>query len=213
MIHQHSSLSYFSRCSNSTCACWWIWTHLKLSHQFLHWACSQGSESCSESCFEMRFWPFPDLKPEYTLCERKALFKSGFWNAKKMVFWIVIHLKSLILRTCEHNTLLERDLCVRIWEMHAGAMHGSICAVGTKYYLAVCRSCSWSDGGCNACECTEFKSRTQSRKRIAIQNGFQNVISSFVNRPNVWLRSPWGKLRLPNHLAAIGYAWMSLIHH
>ena len=143
-------------------------------------------------------------------------FKLGFWNAEKRVFWIVIHLKSLILRTCEHNTLSERELCMRIWEyMHAGAIHGSICAVGTKYYLAVCRTCSWLKVK-RRLQCL-WMHRVQTtnpiRKRIAIQNGFQNVISSFVNRPNVSLRSPWGKLRLPNHLAAIGYAWMSLIHH
>ena len=48
-------------------------------------------------------------------------------------------------RTCERKALSERDACVCILEMRAEAMHGSIsmdCAVGTKYYLAVHRSCS-----------------------------------------------------------------------
>ena len=43
---------------------------------------------------------------------------------------------------CECKALSERDSCVRILEMCAEAMHGSICAVGTKY-LAMRRSCSW----------------------------------------------------------------------
>ena len=49
-------------------------------------------------------------------------------------------------RTFECKALSERDLCVCILEMRAEAMHGSIsadCTVGTKYYLAVRRSCSW----------------------------------------------------------------------
>ena len=64
---------------------------------------------------------------------------------KNRAFWIVIRVESLILRTCERKTLSERDLCVCILEMRAEAMHGSIsadCAVETKYYLAVHRSCS-----------------------------------------------------------------------
>ena len=55
---------------------------------------------------------------------------------------------------CECKALSERELCVRILEMRAEAMHGSICAVGTKYSLAVRRSCCDRDGGCNACERT-----------------------------------------------------------
>ena len=51
----------------------------------------------------------------------------------------VIHVESLILRTCECKALSERDSCMCISEMRAEAMHGSIsadCAVGTKCYPA-----------------------------------------------------------------------------
>ena len=96
----------------------------------------------------------------------------------------MICLESLILRTCERKALLEHDSCVRILEMHAEAMHGSICAAGTKYYLPVRRSCSWS-GQRLQCMWTHVVQITNPiRKRIAIRNGFRNVISSFVNRPN-----------------------------
>ena len=65
-------------------------------------------------------------------------------HAKKRAVWIVICAESPILRTCERKVLSERDSSVRILEMRAEAMHGSICEVGAKYYLAVRRSCSWS---------------------------------------------------------------------
>ena len=51
--------------------------------------------------------PFLIWKPDFTLCERKALSRKGH-------FWIMICLKSLILRTCERKALSKRDLCVRI---------------------------------------------------------------------------------------------------
>ena len=65
-------------------------------------------------------------------------------KCKKGVFWIMIHPESLILRTWKRKALSECNSCMHILEMHATAMRGSICAVGTKYYLTVCRSCSWS---------------------------------------------------------------------
>ena len=67
----------------------------------------------------------------------------------------------------------------------AEAMHGSIsadCAVGTKYYLTVRWSCSRLQ-----CLWTHVVQITNPfRKRIAIRDGFQNVIRSFVNRPWVY---------------------------
>ena len=144
------------------------------------WACSQRNKSRSETAFG----PFPNLKAWFYPLWTQSSFKSGFWNAKKMAFWIVICLESLILRTCERKALLEHDSCVRILEMHAEAMHGSICAAGTNYYLPVRRSCLWS-GQRLQCMWTHVVQITNPiRKRIAIQNGFRNVISSFVNRPN-----------------------------
>ena len=75
-----------------------------------HWACSQRNESRSKSRFGTWFGPFPDI----TLCEHKALsyqvFETRYWNEKKkLAFWIVIHVESLILRTCECKALSERD--------------------------------------------------------------------------------------------------------
>ena len=58
------------------------------------WACSQRSESRSESCFGLWFWPFPDLKAWFYPFWMQSSFKSGFWNAKKRVLWIMIRLES-----------------------------------------------------------------------------------------------------------------------
>ena len=73
-------------------------------------------------------------------------------------------------KTCERKGLSERDSCVCILKMRAEAIHKCMgqsaradCA-GVKYYLAVRRSPDrdW-EGAYNACECTWFKSRSQSR--------------------------------------------------
>ena len=60
--------------------------------------------------------------------------------------------RNLILRTCEHKALSERDSCMRILEMCAEAMHGSISAVGTKYYSQCVDPVRDRDGVCNPCE-------------------------------------------------------------
>ena len=126
---------------------------------------------------------FPDLKAWSHPLWTQSSFKSGFWNTKKGAFWIVICLQSMILKTCECKALSEHDSCVRILEMCAEAMHGSISAVGTKYYLAVRRSCLWL-GRRLQCLWTHIVRITNPiRKRIMIRNGFRNVIRSFVNRP------------------------------
>ena len=149
-------------------------------------ACSQGNESRSKSHFGTWFGPFPDLKAWFYPLWMQSSLKSGFWNAKKEVFWIMIHIESLILRTCECRALSECDSCVRILEMHAEAMHGSIsvdCTVGTKYSLTMRRSCLWL-GRHLQCMWTHVVQITNPiRKRITIRNGFRNVIRSFVNRP------------------------------
>ena len=91
-------------------------------------------------------------------------------------------------RTCERKALSERDSCVCILEMHAETMHGSIsadCTVGTKYYLAVRRSCSWL-GRCLRCMWTHVVQITiPITKLIAIWNIFRNVIHSFVNTATI----------------------------
>ena len=48
-------------------------------------------------------------KPDFTLCERKVL---SIFECEKRVFWIVIRLESLIMRTCERKALSECDSCV-----------------------------------------------------------------------------------------------------
>ena len=47
-------------------------------------------------------------------------------KSEKRAFWIVIHLESLTLRTYERKALSKCDSCMRILEMLAEAMHGSI---------------------------------------------------------------------------------------
>ena len=175
--------------------------HIKKSFLFLYftwkalpyiqWAYSQRSKSRSESCFGTWFGPFPDLKAWFYPLWKQSSFKSGFW---KGTFWIMIRLESLILRTCERKALSERDSCMCILEMHAEAMHGSIsadCAVGTKYYLAVCRSCSWSGLRLQCLWRHVVQVTNPIWKRIAIRNGFRNVIRSFENRPNVLGTLKW----------------------
>ena len=91
--------------------------------------------------FESLILPFVNAK-----LFQIRLLKHVLKREKKEAFWIVIRVESLILRPCERKALSERDSCVRILEMRTEAMHGSIsadCAVGTKYYLAVRRSCLW----------------------------------------------------------------------
>ena len=137
-------------------------------------ACSQRNKSRSKSHFRSWFWPFPDLKAWFYPLWVQSSFKSGFWNAKK---------ESLILRTCECIALSECDLCVCILEMRVDAMHGSISAVGTKYFLKVRISCSWWRLQCLWMHIAH--NTNPIRKRIVILNGFGKVIPSFVNRPNV----------------------------
>ena len=88
-------------------------------------------------------------------------------------------------RTCECKALSERDSCVCILEMRAEVMHGLIsvdCAVGTKYYLAVRRSCSWLGRRFLQCMWMHVAQITiPITKRIAIRNVFRNAIRSFVN--------------------------------
>ena len=150
-----------------------------------HWLCSHGLESRSERRFRMWFGPFLIWKPDFSPCERKAVLKSGFWNAKKKK-GVLDHdpPRKPDSRTCERKALSERDSCACILEMRAEAMHGSIsldCAVGTKYYLAVRRSWSWL-GRCLQCMWTHVVQITiPITFWIVIQNVFWNVILAHVN--------------------------------
>ena len=167
------------------------------------WACSlnngpvhKGANHVPKAFLDHDSDPFLIWKPNFALCERKALLNQaietrknghfGLWSAKKAWLGLV-------------NAKLfgNHDLCVSILEVRAEAMHGSISAVGTKYYLAVRKSCSWS-GQRLQCLWTHVHV-VQIRKRIMIWNGFRNVIRSFVNRPSVsrtksGLQSQWLEL-------------------
>ena len=127
------------------------------------------------------FWPFPDLKAWFYPLWMQSSFQSGFWNAKKRAFWIVICLESLIPRTCERKPLSERDSC----RVHFGNARWSHAQVNrhSRNKILPRRSCSWS-GRRWQCLWTHIVQITNPiRKRIVICNGFQNVIHSFVNRP------------------------------
>ena len=89
--------------------------------------------------------PFRDFSP----CERKAVSNQAFETRKKGILDRDPRRKP-DSRTCERKDLSERDSCVCILKMCAEAMHKRMgqsaradCAVGAKYYLAVCRSWSW----------------------------------------------------------------------
>ena len=158
-----------------------IWRSIKC------WACSQENESRSERRFGTWFGPFLIWKPNFTLCECKALsnlaFETRFETPKKAVLDRDSSRKP-DSRTCERKALSERDSCVCILEMRAEAMHGSIsvdCAVGTKYYLAVRRSWSWLWRRLKCMWTHVVQITIPNTKRIAIWNVFQNVIRSFVN--------------------------------
>ena len=89
--------------------------------------------------------PFLIWKPSwfYPLWMQRS-FKSGFWNAKKGVLDRDPPRKP-------HYEDVWTQSSFGMWFVHAHLgkcmlkpMHGSICAVGTKYYLTVRRSCSRS---------------------------------------------------------------------
>ena len=158
------------------------------------------------SRFGTWFGPFPDLKAWFYSLWMQSSFKSTFLNAllkreNNGVFDRDPPRKPDSEDTCTQSSS-EHDPCVCILDMHAEAMHGSIsadCAVGTKYYLAVRRSCSWL-GRRLQCMWTHVVQITNPiRKRIAIRNGFRNVIHSFVNRPIVYIAIRhdliWGLVR------------------
>ena len=116
------------------------------------------------------------------------LFQIRLLKREKGVFWIVIRIESLILGHVNAK-LFQNVIRVHVhfgnarWS-NAEAMHGSISAdwaVGTKYYLAVCRSWSWL-GRRLQCMWTHVVQITiPIAFWIAIRNVFRNVICSHVN--------------------------------
>ena len=121
--------------------------------KYWQWACWHENKSCSERRFGTWFGPFLIWKPDFSPCECKTVsnqaFETRYEMRKKAVLDRDLRRKP-DSRSCERKgfqssfgTWLVR---VKILEMRAEAMHGSIsadCAVGTKYYLPVRRSWSW----------------------------------------------------------------------
>ena len=171
---------------STVCTCNQTPGHNQVAALACNWACSQRNKSHLKAIRNM-IWILSWFESLIlALVKRKALSNQAFEMQKKSVFWIVIRLASPILRTFKRKAFSERDLWVCILEMRAKTMHGSIstdCTVGTKYYLEVCRSCSWL-GRRLQCLWTHVVQITNwIRKRIVIRISFWNVIRSFVNRP------------------------------
>ena len=117
--------------------------------------------------------PFLIWKPDITLVNAK-LFQIRLLKREKKGVLDRDPPRKADFTLCERKALLEHDLCMRILEMRAEAMHGSICAVGTKHYLAVRRSCSWL-GRRLQCLWTHVhvvQITNPITKQIAIRNGF-----------------------------------------
>ena len=147
------------------------------------WACLQRSESHSESRFGSWFWPFPDLKAWFYPLWMQSSFNQAYEMRKNGV------LDRDLPRIPDSEDLWTQSsfgtwfMCVHFG--NARWSHESISAVGTKYYLAVRRSCSWS-GRQLQCLWTHVVQITNPiRKRIVIRNGFRNAIRSFVNMPSI----------------------------
>ena len=136
--------------------------------------------------------PFLIWKPDFTLCERKALSNQAFemqkkgyfgsWSTWKAWFWGLVNAK-----------LFRNVICAcAFWKFVLKPCMGQSVnqrSIGTEYYLAVRRSSLWSGAVVEIClwmHIVQIKNPIRKRivKRIVIRNGFQNMIRSFVNRPN-----------------------------
>ena len=127
------------------------------------------------SRFESLILPFVNAKLfQIRLLKRKNKGCFGLWKPDSEHLWT----------QSSFGKWLMRVLC--ILEMHAGATHGSICTEGTKYYLAMRRSYSWSKWRLQCLWTHVVQITNPIRKRIVIRNGFRNVICYFVNRSKVW---------------------------
>ena len=103
----------------------------------------------------------------------------------RIVILILYWFESVILPFVNKKAVSERDSCMGILEMRAEAMHWSICAVGTKYYLAVRRSCSWS-GWRFAMLVNGHSSNHEPNQEVDC--GFQNRIHSFEHAGPIYTR-------------------------
>ena len=153
----------------------------------------KGTNHVPKTVSERDSFPFLIWKPDFTLCERKALSNQAFETRKRGV--------------------LDRD---------PRRKPNSEDKVNAKLFRYVIRACAfWK---CALKPCMGQSARTAQeeqnitsqcadpvrnwdglrthavqitnpiRKRIAIRNGFRNVIRSFVNRPSVYTcLTCWGK--------------------
>ena len=141
--------------------------------------------------FRIVILTFPGLKAWFYPLWMQSSFKSDFWNT---------HKKGILDRDPplkpDYEYLWTQSsfgMCVRSgnarWS-HAW-VKGSISAVGTTYYLAVCRSCSRSGRWLQCLRTHVVQITNPIRKWIVIRNGFGNMIRSFVNRPIIGYTRFW----------------------
>ena len=143
------------------------------------------NESRSERRFGTWFGPFLIWKPDFTLCERKALSNQAFETRKKGVLDRDPRRKP-DSRTCERKALLERDSCESItlemrtdaWVNQRGLRSGNktlphsaqiLIVIGKAFAMHV-----------NA----RSVNHDPNHEADEIRNVFRNVIRSFVHLPN-----------------------------
>ena len=159
-----------------------------------HRACSQRNKSRSGSRFGTWFGPFPDLKAWFSPLWTQSSFKSGFWNAL-----LKREIKGILGRDPRRKPGSE-DMWTQssfgTWfvRAHFGNARWSHAWVWSwvnqrglrsRNKILPRRSCLWL-GRRLQCLWTHVVQITNPiRKRIAIRNGFRNVIRFFVNRPKI----------------------------
>ena len=157
---------------------------LVCKHLFCLWGCSQRNESRSKSRFGMWFGPFPDLKAWFYPLWTQSSFKSGFWNTKKGAFWI----RDPRRKPDSEDMWTQSSFGMWFVRVHFGNarwshawvnQHGLrsrnkilphsaqiLFVIGMAFAMLV---------NAHVVQITN-----PIRKRIAIRNGFRNVIRSFV---------------------------------
>ena len=163
--------------------------------EIIQWACSHRNESHSECRFGTWFGPFPDLKAwSYPLWTQSS-FKSGSWNAllkhEKGAFWIADPPR----KPDSEDMWTKSSFGTWFVRAHIGNgrwSHAWVNQHGLRSRNIISSQCA--DPVCDLgqrlqCIWTHVVQITNPiRKRIAIRNGFRNVIRSFVNRPSDFIK-------------------------
>ena len=134
------------------------------------------------SRFESLILPFVNanaLSNQAFETRKKGCFRSR--SAWRAWFWGLVSAKFLS----------ECDLCVRILEMRSWSNAWvDQCSIGTKYYVAVRRSCSWSGWRLQCLwmhvHVHVVQITNPITKRVAVRNSFRNVVRSFCEQA-LWL--------------------------